>query len=172
MQTQGPTPGKRRRTWLWILVAVFGLGVVCVIAIAGFGMYFVSTHVSTKALSPAEAFKAFDVAKAPFKDQPPLFEMDDRERITALRQLSDLPAAKKPAEHMYVLVWSAEKEKLVKLSLPFWVLRLGRQKIDVGTDVFDMKRMDLDIKQLERAGSLLVLDHRDRTGQRVLIWTQ
>jgi hypothetical protein len=139
MQTQGPTPGKRRRTWLWILVAVFGLGVVCVIAIAGFAMHFFATHVSTKALSPAEAFKAFDVAKAPFKDQPPLFEMDDRERITAL---------------------------------PFWALRLWRQKIDVGTDVFDMKRMDLDIRQLERAGSLLVLDHRDRTGQRVLIWTQ
>src|SRR5574339_287845 len=127
METQGPTPAKRRRTWLWILVAVFGLGVVCVIAVAGFGMYFVSTHISTKALSPAEAFKAFDVAKAPFKDQPPLFEMDDRERIKALRQLGDLPAAKQPAQNMYVLVWSADEEKLVRLTLPFWLLRLGRQ---------------------------------------------
>ena len=172
MQGQGPPAVRKRRTWLWILVAVFGLGVVCVIAIAGFGMYFVSTHVSTKALSPAEAFKAFDQAKAPFKDQAPLYEMDDRERIKALRQLSDLPAARQPAENMYVLVWSPDNERLVKLSLPFWVLRLGRQKIDVGTDVFDVKRLDLDIKQLERAGQVLVLDHRDRTGQRVLIWTQ
>ena len=172
MQTQAPTTGKRRRTWLWILVAVFGLGVVCVIAIAGFAMYFFSTHISSKPLSPAEAFKAFDQAKAPFKDQAPLFEMDDRERIKALRQLSELPAAKQPAQHMYVLVWSPEKEKLVKLSLPFWVLRLGRQKIDVGSDVFDMKRMELDVKQLERVGTMLVLDHRDGTGQRVLIWTQ
>ena len=172
MQTQAPVTGKRRRTWLWILVAVFGVGVVCVIAIAGFAMHFFSTHVSTKSLGAAEAFKVFDQARAPFKEQPPLFEMDDRERIKKRRPLGDLPAAKQPAQNMYVLVWSPEKEKLVKLSLPFWVLRLGRQKIDVGTDVFDMKRMDLDIKELERAGSMLVLDHRDRSGQRVLIWTQ
>ena len=172
MQTQAPAAGRRRRTWLWILVAVFGLGVVCVIAIAGFGMYFVSTHVSSRASSPAEAFRTFDQARAAFKDQTPLFEIDDRERLKSMRKLSDLPAGKQRAENMYVLVWSPEKEKLVKLSLPFWVLRLGRQKIDVGSDVFDVREMNIDVKQLERAGSLLVLDHRDRDGQRVLIWTQ
>ncbi len=172
MQTQGPTAGRRRRTWLWILVGVFGLIVVCVVAAAGFGMYFVSTHVSTRSSSPADAFRTFDQAKAAFKDQAPLFEIDDRERLKAMRKLSELPAATQRAENMYVLVWSPEKEKLVKLSLPFWVLRLGRQKIEVGSDVFDVRRMDIDVKQLERAGSLLVLDHRDRTGQRVLIWTQ
>ena len=172
MQTQAPTTGRRRRTWLWILVGMFGLVVVCVVAVAGFGMYFVSTHVSTKTSSESEAFRTFDQAKALFRDQAPLFEIDDRERLKAMRKLSDLPAARQRAEHMYVLVWNPEKERLVKLSLPFWVLRLGRQKIEVGSDVFDVRKLDIDVKQLERAGSLLVLDHRDRTGQRVLIWTQ
>ena len=119
-----------------------------------------------------DAFKAFDTAKASFKDQGPLFEIDARERLRATRQLSDLPSAKQRAEHMYVLVWSPDKERLVKLTLPFWVLRLGRQKIDIGTEMFDMRRMDLDVRELERVGSLLVLDHRAPTGQRVLIWTQ
>ena len=151
---------------------MFGLGVVCVIALAGAGMYFLRSHVSTRTSSPAEAFRTFDQAKAAFKDQAPLFEIDDREQLKASRKLSDLPAGKARAENMYVLVWSPEKEKLVRLSLPFWVLRLGRQKIDVGSDVFDVREMDIDVKQLERAGSLLVLDHRDRNGQRVLIWTQ
>ena len=172
MEAVAPPVVRKRRTWLWILLGVFGLGILGVIAIAGFGMYFLSTHVSSSSLSPADAFKQFDQVKAPFKDQQPLFQVDERERLKALRRLSELPAAKEPSRHMYVLIWSPEREKLVKLTLPFWALRLGRQKIDVGSDVFDVRRMEIDIEELKRAGSVLLLDHRDRTGQRVLIWTQ
>jgi hypothetical protein len=31
-----------KKTWLWILVALLGLGVVFIVAIAGFGVYFIS----------------------------------------------------------------------------------------------------------------------------------
>jgi hypothetical protein len=42
----------------------------------------------------------------------------------------------------------------------------------VNTDGFDLKELDLDVKELRRIGPALVHDFRDTSGERVLIWTQ
>lgn len=161
-----------KRTWLWIVLAALGLCVIFVIAIAGVGLYFVSSHVSTKTSTTAEAFSAFDTARAPFKDLPPVYEVDDRERVKQLRKIAELPDGKTRANQMQVLVWDAEHERLVKVSVPFWVLRMGHQKIDIANSPFELERLQLDVNELERVGPLLLLDLRSRGGQRVLIWTQ
>src|SRR6185436_2173454 len=83
-----------KRTWLWIVLAAFGLCVIFVIVIAGAGLYFVRSHVSTKTSTTAEAFSAFDAARAPFKDVPPVYEVDDRERVKQARKIADLPDGK------------------------------------------------------------------------------
>jgi hypothetical protein len=49
---------------------------------------------------------------------------------------------------------------------------MGHQKIDIANSQFNLEHMQLDMKQLERVGPLLLLDLRSRGGQRVLIWTQ
>lgn len=161
-----------KRTWLWIVLAAFGLCVIFVIVIAGAGLYFVRSHVSTKTSTTAEAFSAFDAARAPFKDVPPVYEVDDRERVKQLRKTTELPDGKTRAQYMQVLVWDADRERLVKVSVPFWVLRMGHQKIDIANSPFEIERLQLDVKELERVGPLLLLDLRSRGGQRVLIWTQ
>jgi hypothetical protein len=161
-----------KKTWLWIVLALLGLCVIFVIAIAGAGLYFVSHHVSTRTSTTAEALSAFDAARAPFKDLPPVYEVDERERVKQVRRIADLPDGKTRAQHMQVLVWDSEREKLVKVSVPFWVLRMGHQKIDIANSPFELERMQLDVKELERVGPLLLLDLRSRGGQRVLIWTQ
>jgi hypothetical protein len=161
-----------KRTWLWIVLAALGLCVIFVIAIAGAGLYFVSSHVSTKTSTTAEAFSAFDAARAPFKDVPPVYEVDERERVKQMRKIAELPDGKTRAKQMQVLVWDADRERLVKVSVPFWVLRMGHQKIDIANSPFELERLQLDVKELERVGPLLLLDLRSRGGQRVLIWTQ
>jgi hypothetical protein len=161
-----------KRTWLWIVLAAFGLCVIFVIVIAGAGLYFVRSHVSTKTTTTAEAFSAFDAARAPFKDVPPVYEVDDRERVKQVRKIAELPDGKTRAQYMQVLVWDADRERLVKVSVPFWVLRMGHQKIDIANSPFEIERLQLDVKELERVGPLLLLDLRSRGGQRVLIWTQ
>jgi hypothetical protein len=162
----------KRRTWLWILVAVVGLVLVGVIAVAGFGMYFVSRHVHTGSATSTDAFQAFDNARAPFKDAKAIFELDDRERPRQRRQISELPTAPKKAEFVWILAWDPEQDRLVKMSLPFWVLRLGRQKIDIANGGFDFERLELDVSELERVGPVLLFDLRAASGKRVLIWTQ
>ena len=162
----------KRRTWLWILVGVLGFGLGCVIAMAGFGMYFVSNHVKAGPSTATDAFRAFDDARALFKDAKPIFDLDDRERPRQLRQLSDLPTSPTKAENVWILAWDPDRERLVKVSLPFWVLKLGRQKIDVMNGGFDFERMQLDVNELQRVGPVLLFEHRTLSGNRVMVWTK
>lgn len=163
----------KRKTWVWILVSIAGVSFVAIVAIAIAGIVFVTRHVSTTKATSADAERAFEAAKTLFKDARPLIELDKDERPRMSRPLSDLPTSPAKPSYLWVLVFDYRDERLVKVSLPFWLLRMGRRKIDVGQDAgFDLDRLNLDVNELERVGSLLVLDHRAPSGERVLIWTQ
>ena len=162
----------KRRVWLWILLTVIGLCVLAVVALAGFGMYFVRNHVHAGTATPTQAFKAFDAASARFKDAKPIFDVDDRQHPRQLRKLSELPTSAEKAEFVWVLAWDPDKQRMVKVSLPFWLLKFGKQKIDIMEGGFDFERMQLDVNELQRVGPVLLFDYRSNGGQHVLIWTQ
>jgi hypothetical protein len=163
----------KRKTWVWILVSIAGVAFIAIVVIAIFGIMFVSRHVTTTQASSADAERAFDAAKSQFKDARPLIELDQTEHPRLLRPTSDLPTAAMKPQYLWVLVFDYRDERLVKISLPFWLLRMGRRKIDVGKDArFDLDRLNLDVNELERIGSMLVFEHRAPSGERVLIWTQ
>jgi hypothetical protein len=162
-----------RKTWLWIILGGLGLCVMALFAIAGAGVYFVAQHFDTEPATGAEALRAFDDARARFKDAKPLFEIDERERPHLTRELSALPTSPSKPENLWIFAWDADEERTVKVSLPFWLLRLGRQKIDIGGGSLDFDRLNIDVRELERVGPLLLFDHRNATtGERVLVWTQ
>ena len=76
-----------------------------------------------------------------------------------------------------MLAFDARAGKLVRVSVPFWLLRLMPGKRfsmgkNEGVD-FDTDRMHLTVDDLERAGPGLVLDGKDpRGGGLVLVWTE
>ena len=162
----------KRRTWLWILLTIVGLCFLAVIAVAGFGMYFVRNHVSAATATPTQAFKAFDAAGARFKDVKPIYEVDERRHPRELRRLSELPSSPEKAEFVWVLAWDPDRQRLVKVSLPFWVLKFGKQKIDIMEGGFDFDRLQLDVNELQRVGPVLLFDYKSSNGERVLVWTQ
>jgi hypothetical protein len=88
------------------------------------------------------------------------------------RPLESLPAGATRPQTMYILAWDPDKERLARVSMPFWMLRLGRKKIDLTSGGFDFERLQLDIEQLERVGPIILFDYRPQNGQRVLVWTQ
>jgi hypothetical protein len=159
------------RTWVWILLAVFGVCVLALVAIAGAGVYFVSHHIALQKTTSADARRSFDAARAQFTAAKPLIELDRLERGHEARALGALPTSAVRAENLYVLAWNPEEGRLVKVSLPFWLLRLRNQKMDFLEDV-ELDRLNVDLAELERVGPALVLDHQTPTGQRVLMWTQ
>lgn len=167
-----------KKTWIWIIVSFLAVCVVAMLAIATAGVIFVSNHIDAKSSTTADAFRKFDAAKAPFKDQRPLFELDQRERPRMTRDLTSLPSAATRPRDLHILAWDPEgratEGRLVTVSLPFWLLKMGRKKVDVfqGGGGFDLERLNLDIGELERVGSILLVDYQTAKGERVLVWTQ
>jgi hypothetical protein len=162
-----------KKTWIWVLVAGFGLTVLAMAAVAGLGLYFVTSHVSTDRSSSVEALRTFDEMRAAFRDDKPLFELDSEEIPQPTRDIGDLPTSETRPENLVILAWDPDEERLVKVALPFWMLRLGRRNIEFRHGGgFDFNELDLDVDELERVGPLLIFDFRTSDGERVLIWTR
>jgi hypothetical protein len=163
-----------RKTWILIIVGGLGVFVVALIAVAGAGVYFVTRHVHTVHASDTEAMQQFEAVHGTFPGQRPLYEMDEGQRPQQTRPLSDVPTSARPANDLRVLAWDPEDGHLVNVTLPFWVLRLGKQKMDVVRNDrgFNIERLNLDVDELARIGPSLVFDFRNRQGVRVVVWTE
>lgn len=162
------------RTWLKVVLVLVGLGMLGMCAIAGAGVYFVSKHVNTAKVAAPDALKQFDEARARFKDQQPIIDIDPSERVTQLRNIADLPDAPSKASMLMVMAWDPGDERIVNFKIPLWVLGLREQKValGVGSESFDLRRLNLNVKDLERIGPALLLDLKSSSGDRALIWTQ
>ena len=163
-----------RKMWIWIIVALCSVMLIALFAIAGAGVYFVSQNIRAEHTSSSDAWRAFDTARQKFKDQKPLFELDSSYNPRAVRPMADMPTSATKPEHLWILAWDTDQERLVKVSLPFWLLRMGKRKVDIfNNDTgFDLERLQLDVHELERIGPALVFDFRGKSGERVLVWTQ
>jgi hypothetical protein len=166
-----------RKTWVSVLIAsVIVVGILAAAAIGGTA-YFISRHVHTQVTANENADAQFTEARARFTGQRPLLEIrkgDDepvlhREVIPAF-----LPATK--LETLRVLAYDTREERLVRVSIPFWLLRMAPTRHvtflnDTGID-FDADRVRLTLDDLERRGPGLILDQADRRGSQVLVWTE
>ena len=163
-----------RRTWLWIVLGVFGAGVLLLVAVAAAGVYFVTQRVQTDTATSLDAKRAFDTIIDGLGGTRPLYELDQTGDPRPTRPRSELPPAEHPPDDLHMLAWDPEQERLLRVALPLWMLRVGQQKLTLSHHQggFDLDRLDLDVEQLARIQSALVFDYRDETGVRVLLWTQ
>ena len=162
------------KTWIWVVIGVAGFGVLCVIAMAGASFYYFSKNIEARKASPAAAAAEFDAVRARFKGQRALIELDERGRF--LRSNTDRPApanARRP-EALYVLAFDPDDEGLVKLTVPFWLLRLkvNGATVDLSGNRMNLEDLKLTVADLERFGPSLVLDQTNSGGDRVLVWSQ
>lgn len=87
-----------------------------------------------------------------------------------LERRKALAGTRRP-EALWVLVWDEDEQKIVRLSVPFWLLRMSPKGIDIDVNDVDLGKLRLSVDDLERAGPgpLLV---RDDKRSRVLVWTE
>lgn len=163
-----------RRKWIWIIVAVCSVMLIALFVVAGVGVYFVSQNVHASRSSSADAVRTFEEARKKFKEQRPLFELDSSHNPRVARPTSDIPTSTNKPQHLWILAWDNDEERIVKVSLPFWLLKMGKRKVDLfnSDSGFDLERLQLDVQELERIGPALVFDFRAKSGERVLVWTQ
>ena len=167
---------KRTKTWLSIVVAVLGVMLMLTVAAVGGAAYWVYSHVQSQTVAQETAGDRFARARQQFAGRQPLIEILDRNEVVLHR--SDAPAPSSPRlQTLYAMVYDSHRQKLVDVHIPFWLLRLapsgGRFSFlnDNGIDI-DSDRMRVTIADLERHGPGLIMDHHDRRGSLVLVWTE
>jgi hypothetical protein len=163
-----------RKTWVWVFVGLTVAAVAGLVAVAAAGVYFVTRHISTEETTGAEAIRAFDTVRVTFKGERPLYELDAAEQPRVTRPLQSLPTSTDAPRHLRILAWDPDEQRLIRVALPFWMLRVGKQTLHISPQdaALDLSRLGLDIAELERIGPALVYDMRHEDGARVLLWTQ
>ena len=163
-------PPKSRKV-LWIVLGVVGFIVLCIVGLAAFGFYVLASNMQMQQASTVEASASFDEVRARFKESPILL-IDDQKRVTLSRPLPAQPPPDKP-QTMHVMAYDDEESRIVRVTIPFWMLRMSRENIKLGAgEGIDFEQLQMSAEELERYGPALLVDHRDRRGKRVLIWTQ
>jgi hypothetical protein len=164
----------RVKTWVWVVVGVIVVCVLCVLAMVGVGFYFFRQHFDTKMATPATASAEFDRVKAQFSGQKPLIELDEHGRF--LRSNPDRPAraeVRRP-DQLNVLAFDPDDERIVRVTIPFWLLRFKARgaRVDFNGGRLDLEDLKLTVEDLERFGPTLIVDHKATSGERVLVWSQ
>ena len=162
------------RTWVWVVVAVVVIGILGVIAMAGVGIYFFTQHIDTRAASPSNAAREFEQVLKRYEGQKPLIELDARGRFKRANTDRQPPLEARPPETVYVMAFDPDDGQIVRLSIPFWLLRLqtGGHTINFNGSQMDLEDLKLSVEDLERFGPTLIVDHREESGERVLVWSQ
>jgi hypothetical protein len=164
----------------WISIAIASVAIVCLVALAAVGgtAFFVYRHVESKLTNEASAGQEFAAARARFEGQRPLIEIkragDEPVLHRDLLRTDKMPD--KPLESLHVLAYDEDAGKLVRVNIPFWLLRMFPSKNlsflnDEGIDI-DARRIRLTLDDIERRGPGLLLDQKDRRGSQVLVWTE
>jgi len=168
----------KKPSWGLIIlgIAVFTVIVgVGVIAIAGFVLYQqFSPQAST--ISASSADEEFRQIAAQFAGQKPLLELKDDEPVLDKSRVKPSGTVA-PVEALHIIVWQPDEGKLVKVNLPFWILRMTKGRpISIGSRStgFDSERVHLNItaEELESYGPGLVIDRKEAGGGRVLVWAR
>jgi len=160
------------KTWIWIIVGLFAMCVMGLVAMAAAGLWFAKSHIDIRSTPAPVARSEFQSIREQFASQKPLIELDDHGNF--LRANTDRPNGDHRPESLYVMAFNPRDGRIVRVSVPFWLLRFkthGRITIN-GRGDMDLADMHLTVEDLERYGPTLILDHKDRDGERVLVWSQ
>lgn len=162
------------KAWIWVLVAIVAIGLLGIVAMAGAGLYFFSQHIDTRTASPANAAHEFDQIRHRFADQKPLIELDAHGRY--LRSHTDRKPPRKVAspESINVLAFDPDDGRIVRVSIPFWLVRMKMNgaTIDLNGNHMNLEDLRLTVEDLERFGPTLIVDHHNVSGERVLVWSE
>jgi hypothetical protein len=163
-----------RRRWPYIV-----LGVAFLLVCVGIGAIVVVTawfqqNMQVESSTDQGAQTEFESIRQKFGGREPLLEMHDgAPRYTKAREANPLTAGA-ALSTFNVLVWDPDEERLARIALPFWVLRMKSDPIQFGAYAsgFDEGGISLRPEDIEKYGPGIILDTGTSSGERVLLWAQ
>jgi hypothetical protein len=165
-----------RKTWVSIVIAsVIIVGMLAITVVGGTAFFFYR-HINTQFTPQENAEQEFAQTRARFAGQQPLIELTRGEEPVLHRELVGAANSRARVETLRILAYDPRAGKLVRVSVPFWLIRMAPSKnfsffSNNGID-FDSDRIHLSPEDLDRMGPGLILDQKDRRGSRVIVWTE
>jgi hypothetical protein len=160
----------------WIPIVV---GIVIFVMMVGVGLiggliYVVKRQVTVQTTSAAGGQEEFDRLLAGFAGQQPFIELpppDSDGEVVVHRELETRPTGSISTIH--VRVWSPRDRKLVRLDLPFWLMRLtGNSPIKLNAGSIRDVTLAVTPEEIDRRGPGLILRWTSADGDRLLVWTE
>jgi flagellar basal body-associated protein FliL len=168
---------KRTKGCLWIalgLTIVVVMVGVAVVAGAGFWIYQSFAPAATF-VDQGKADAELATIRARFGNHLPLINTNPAEGEPAIRKDARGAAYTGQLQSLQVAAYDKGAGKLVRFSIPFWLLRLAPDgKMSLGDDALDdlAGRGKLTVAELEAFGPGLLVDEAKPNGDRVLVWTE
>jgi hypothetical protein len=159
---------SRTKTIIFVVLGVF---VAIIVVLVTTAVMFFRSAVQTTQIEPTGAEQAFTEARARFAGEMPALEIRSGE-VTLVREMPDAAPAK-PISTLHVLAWQPRDKNLARLKLPIWLVRMSDDPVSLrlGDGITLKTGSELRAQDLEKFGSTLLLDHTERDGSRVLLWT-
>ncbi len=164
-----------KKGW-WIALGGCGVLVFACVAFVGLIIFVVVRHLEIRPVSSASAEQEYTMLRSRFAGQTPLVEIDrdDPGRVEIHRTVEK--QASREVRSLHIFAFDSRKNKLVKLDLPFWLLRMQPQSDSVrwswGSGNLDLDNLQVTVEDLERHGPGLVVDFEGRHGEKVLVWSE
>ena len=162
-----------KRRWITCLVGVLLLLVAGMVVLAGSCAYVVRQQVQVESASSIADFEREATSVlARFKDVPPLIEDGPSGPAVSRKAIKARGKQGGHIANLRILVFSTHEHKLVRLSLPMWLLRMSPDgNVDFNSGEADFDKVHLSIADLELAGPgpLFI---RSRKDSHVLVWTE
>ena len=164
----------KKTPWGWIIFGIVAFTMlvgVGLVAVAGFFVYQQFAFKSIPSTEQSAELRFEEVAKR-FEGQKPMLVLEDGEPV-----LSKGRGRGKPGhiEALHVMVWDPQDERVVSLSIPFWLIRMTNGhpiKLSAGDHNDGPPNLKITADDLERHGPGLILLHRESGGERVIVWAQ
>jgi hypothetical protein len=161
-----------------IIFAIVGVVVMLVIVVIVTGVWFVRSLVDNVNMDQTAATKTLEDVRARFAPATPALDLRPG-GVTLVRHPPDT-APPGELKTLHILRWDIHQQRLSRLDVPFWLLRMKEMPIEVfysdeassGTGLRVRTPSTIRVSDLERFGSALLVDGDMPDGGHVLIWSE
>lgn len=158
-----------------VVMVIVGLVLCVVIVGTGAAAWFFLSVFDSTASDETSAGRAFDEVRTRFGGSRPVIEIRENDTQIVLTRKPPEVAPARQLQRVQILTWDPEDATVSTITLPWWLVRLKEGTIDFTSEVgsgFTSTQIDLSIEDIERYGPALLVDHEERGGARILVWTE
>lgn len=163
-----------RRRWPYVVLGIAVLLVFVGIGVIVAGIAWFQENMEVQTSTERDATTEFDAIRQKFGGREPLLVMEgDVPRYSKARVE---PPVKDGAtlSTFNILAWDPDEEKLARITLPFWLLRMKSDPIQFSAYASGLDEGDVNLRpeDIEKYGAGVILDTGTASGERVLLWAQ